>query len=1499
MKAPILPVISSKSPPDVRKAIEALRVFFSKSGAFPTIKDMMAAGIIGGVGPGGELLPPSGAPGTQAPLGFTVTGAFATIVLQWNLWGYPGHSHTEIWRAQVDDLGEAVKIATTDSFLYADTPPSAALSETYYYWVRFVNIDGIPGPYNGLAGTAGRTATDPGYMLEVLTDEITESQLYQGLNARINLIDGPEGLAGSVDARVKDLRDYADGIVTDAQATLTTALNERSVELTKDMTEEVEQARSLAATHTEIAAEAVLDSLLSAKDGLDRARTVTENYGSFRDAVAETDPETGSIRLYAVDYLATETAERFSEVEQTLTTHTSDIAAETEAREALTAALYEGGEQVSLSHILELSKSYADTDSAAATRLATLITQFGGNEAAALSYMTTHVDNNSATATNLATLQAEYDTTAAIVADLLNTPEFNPDAAEYLTGEMVTFTGSLYRAIQDMTTPVPDPTNATYWELLGDYSSLAELVAANAAAIETKASKTELNQAKADIFGAEVTEFTAINAQFGVVDTALADRVTSTALTTALNTTKADIYGAEVTEFTAINAEFTNVDNKFGDYTTTTALNTQITNAVADGRNAAVSEFSEISAQFTQVDLDIGAKASLDQLDEVSSDADRALARQATELRTEYHALPEAVAEGLLVNILADAAEVDRARVVQKATAVAQQDIQTLSTDLTAESQARLVLAAEVETNHGISQAGLIAEQTARADAISAEAEAREVLTAEVHDAETGLSSKASSIDLTTAVSNIYGAEVSSFTHIDAEFTAINDTVTGKASIAELNEAIATEETARATAITRLSAALGDVDNLLSDGDFRHSAAIGGDGGGVFWSVGVGIPVAYYVAGGYGGGARAYFAGGVGQCLARRDGTTLLIPASTGDILNISFWNRYQAGNDTNSFRIYVRQISGGGAVTENTYTTNDLSNSWVKREITHIITAPDIVSIQIAMGKDASTYANDISNFRVERGATNKAVAASITNAKTDIYGSAVSSFTNIQAQFAVLTAPAFDSGTSYAVGVLASLLGVVYESVLSNPAPSVSPPDATYWQVAADMPSVSSKASITDVEEALADETSASATSVKQLAVGEIDNPGGTVAEIAARVTDTEAQYTVKLDNNGFMSGFGLASTPKDGVPFSEMYFMADRHAFINPAVAPKTISGITRSGSTATATCTAHGRATGDYVVHTGAAQKEYNGSHKITVTGANTYTFPVAGTPATPATLQTGFTALKMSAAAMPFIVQDGKVYMDVTLIKDATITSAKVESLAADKLFAASGTIAQALIGSADITSAMIAEAAITNAKIDNAAITTAKIGEQAITTAKIGDAAITTAKIANVIQSNNFVAGSAGWRIQRSGDAEFNGVIISRPNIKATGVIGRAASNGIDLRTGELLIKTGYKTDLSWYISSNKSYAARVSAKYTWTWGFSPHRHVVWFFDITILTGTEIKAGFPATLYFNCYGPNSEEPSNQVVDGKDILIHVNARHHLCSGADYSIMQLDWALMEVI
>ena len=116
-----------------------------------------------------------------------------------------------------------------------------------------------------------------------------------------------------------------------------------------------------------------------------------------------------------------------------------------------------------------------------------------------------------------------------------------------------------------------------------------------------------------------------------------------------------------------------------------------------------------------------------------------------------------------------------------------------------------------------------------------------------------------------------------------------------------------------------------------------------------------------------------------------------------------------------------------------------------------------------------------------------------------------------------------------------------------------------------------------------------------------------------------------------------------------------------------------------------------------------------------------------------------------------------------------------------------------------IVSTQIADDAITTPKLLAGSVTANKVGTNEIitTAANIANAVITSAKIADlaadkltagtisskliqigggtagVIQSDNFSAGSVGWRIRGNGDAEFNSITVRVSNaVSATGATG-------------------------------------------------------------------------------------------------------------------------------
>lgn len=110
--------------------------------------------------------------------------------------------------------------------------------------------------------------------------------------------------------------------------------------------------------------------------------------------------------------------------------------------------------------------------------------------------------------------------------------------------------------------------------------------------------------------------------------------------------------------------------------------------------------------------------------------------------------------------------------------------------------------------------------------------------------------------------------------------------------------------------------------------------------------------------------------------------------------------------------------------------------------------------------------------------------------------------------------------------------------------------------------------------------------------------------------------AQWSVKIDANGYVSGFGLATDNSNGTSFSDFMVRADRISFVSPSPTTtpysRTISTVTVSGSTATITFTAsHNFVVYEWVQFTGfTGDVRWNGTWQVkTVTSTQiTVTVP---------------------------------------------------------------------------------------------------------------------------------------------------------------------------------------------------------------------------------------------------------------------------------------------------
>lgn len=173
-----------------------------------TFRDLQDTGVltslkegfrgVGGVPPES---PPTDLTPSPIPTGFEASAGFEYALLVWDEPNYGNHAYTEVWINDTDDLSTATLHGTAEGTLSIYTvfmDPDT----TRYFWVRFVNTAGVPGQYNATAGTPATTAIDVSYVLQELSGQIREDQLFADLASRINLIDGPASLVGSVDERI-------------------------------------------------------------------------------------------------------------------------------------------------------------------------------------------------------------------------------------------------------------------------------------------------------------------------------------------------------------------------------------------------------------------------------------------------------------------------------------------------------------------------------------------------------------------------------------------------------------------------------------------------------------------------------------------------------------------------------------------------------------------------------------------------------------------------------------------------------------------------------------------------------------------------------------------------------------------------------------------------------------------------------------------------------------------------------------------------------------------------------------------------------------------------------------------------------------------------------------------------------------------------------------------------------------------------------------------------
>lgn len=182
-------------------------------------------------------------------------------------WGFPSGlnilSYTEIWYSATNDRTAATLLTMLPYPQAKYTLTGLKSGQTFYFWVRLVDKNGLAGDYypaSATGGVEGTSSTDAANILGYLTNKITSTQLGGDLMSEI-------GTASSTATEAKDAADNAQSIVSsiesqisrapDAEGDLADVLNEWSSRAS------ITQLQKTSSSNEEALAE--LDTKLSAK----------------------------------------------------------------------------------------------------------------------------------------------------------------------------------------------------------------------------------------------------------------------------------------------------------------------------------------------------------------------------------------------------------------------------------------------------------------------------------------------------------------------------------------------------------------------------------------------------------------------------------------------------------------------------------------------------------------------------------------------------------------------------------------------------------------------------------------------------------------------------------------------------------------------------------------------------------------------------------------------------------------------------------------------------------------------------------------------------------------------------------------------------------------------------------------------------------------------------------------------------------------------------------
>lgn len=306
-------------------------------------------------------LPPPETPDMTTPpaiVNFKVEACFNFVTMSWDQPRYRNHAFVEVWRAAgfkklPDDslvptvLSDAVFRLMTASIVCSD---AVLPGDKWRYWARNVSKTGVVGPWTSIDGHLVEVPEDPAYLIDKISGEIREGDLYPALGAKIDA--SYNGVNEHTQALVEvnnELQAHADSLAQHGQvlaqhtstisaqgATITQQgsiiasqgdlLTQHTTTLSQHGNTITEQGRILTTHEATLVSHG--QSLATQNAAISDLKTITETQGGVL-AQHTTQIATANANITSVTQIATNQGQTLAEHTQTLAAHGAAIQQQT------------------------------------------------------------------------------------------------------------------------------------------------------------------------------------------------------------------------------------------------------------------------------------------------------------------------------------------------------------------------------------------------------------------------------------------------------------------------------------------------------------------------------------------------------------------------------------------------------------------------------------------------------------------------------------------------------------------------------------------------------------------------------------------------------------------------------------------------------------------------------------------------------------------------------------------------------------------------------------------------------------------------------------------------------------------------------------------------------------------------------------------------------------------------------------------------------------------